>query len=64
MATSIKAQYGTRLWGIIRSGMCSDAPLDDEIDFIEAKCWRMNEEVYVGIYIKNLDKDEVKVLII
>lgn len=38
------------------------APLEDELDLIELKCWGVNEQVNIRIYIGNLDKDEVEVL--
>ena len=39
MATSIKVQYSTRPKEILGSRLYLEAPLEDEYDLIEAKCW-------------------------
>ena len=62
MATSIKAQYSPRPRGILENKLCQEAPVENEFYLIEAKCWGMNKQVNIRIYIGNLDKDEIKVL--
>ena len=62
MATSIRAQCNARPRGFLGSRLCQEAPFEDEFDLIEAKCRGVNEQVNVGVYIRDLDKDEVEVL--
>ena len=42
--------------------MCQETPFEDEFHLIEARCRGVNEQVNVGVYIRDLDKDEVEVL--
>lgn len=62
IATSIKAQCNPRPKRIIESRLCQKAPLKNEFDLIEAECWGVNEQFSNMIYIRDLDKDEIKVL--
>lgn len=62
MATSIRAQCSARLKEILRNKLFQEASFEDEFDLIETKLWGMIEQVNVGVYIKNLDKDEAYVL--
>jgi hypothetical protein len=40
----------------------SRVPFEDEFDLIEAECRGVNEQVNVGVHIRDLDKDKVEVL--
>ena len=62
LATSIRVLCSVRLRGILESRLCQESPLEDEFDIIEAKCWGVNEQVNVAVYIWDLNKDEVEVL--
>ena len=44
--------------------MCQKAPFKDEFDFIEAKCWGVNEQIHLRIQIRNLDEDVIEMLTI
>jgi hypothetical protein len=62
LATSIRAHYSVRLRGIRGSRLYYKAPFDDEINLIEARYRDVNEQVNFGVYIRDLDKDEVEML--
>ena len=62
MTTSIRAQCSARPRGILGSRLYQAAPVKDEIDLIEAKYWGVNKQVNFGVYIRDLNKDEVEVL--
>ena len=42
--------------------MYQETPFNDDFDLIEAKGRGVNEQVYFGIYIRDLDKYEKEVL--
>ena len=42
--------------------MCQEAPFYNEFELIAAKCRGVNEQVNFGVYIRDLNKDEVEVL--
>ena len=62
MATSIMEQCSARLRGILGSRLCQEPPFEDEFDFIEAEFWGVNNQVNVGVYTRDFDKDDVEVL--
>jgi hypothetical protein len=51
MTTSMKAQCCPRPRGILGSRLCQEGPLENAFDFIDAKCWGVNEQLIVMIYI-------------
>jgi hypothetical protein len=44
--------------------MSQKTPFKDKFDFIEAKCWGVNEKIYFRIQIRNLDEDLIEMLTI
>ena len=63
MDTYLRAQCSARMIGILERTLYQEAPFDDEFDLIEAKGRDVNEQVYFEVYIRHLDKYEVKVFI-
>jgi hypothetical protein len=64
IGTFIKALYIGRLRRILKSRLCQKIPFEDEFNFIEAKCWGVNEHIHFRILIRNLDKDVIQMLTI
>lgn len=62
MVTSMKTQCSPRLTRNLGCKLYQEVPLENECDLTKAKCWDVNEQIYVRIYIRNLHKDEVHVL--
>jgi hypothetical protein len=56
MITSIRtqSQCSTKLREVLVSRLCQEVPFEDELNLIEAKCWGVNEQVNIGIYIRDL----------
>ena len=61
MDTYFRAQCSARMRIILGRRMCQEAPFEDEFDLIEAKGRGVNEQVNFWVYIRHLDKYEVKV---
>jgi hypothetical protein len=55
-------KYNASMKVILGSKMCQEAPFEDEFDLIEAKDRGENKQIKFGVYIRDLDKYEVKVL--
>ena len=61
MDTYFRAQYSAKMKGILGKRLYQEAPFEDEFDLIEAKGRGVNEQINFGIYIRYLDKYEIKV---